>query len=281
MHNGIIVIGKTENSGNNSGEIGLLNVKFVHYPDCQQLIIWLPESGIMGYGNYTLTDINSNTIVERGKIEERLNGSVQLLFDTLFLPDNNYTLEIEHPKGGSHVLHFQKLAETIIHPVNNENTGSENTGSCLQQLKYIDGFGNIIPNEDELMREKAKAGILQSSELLHDPSFPPFEINPDSLVANEIINYALSLATEWGDNFQKSILSRMLEKYPELSKQTIEMLESYVKQIEADIYELAQQFIDGKLNESEIITKSIIKYPWLSSANASRLAGIGKYYAIR
>jgi hypothetical protein len=282
MYNGFIVLGKAENTGNNYDKIGLLTAKFVHYPDCQQLIIWLPESGIEGYENYKLTDISSNTTIESGKVEERLNGSVQLLFDTLCLKDSKYILEIEHPKGGVHVLHFQKHAEATNSNADNvdENPESRNTDTAIKV--YKDGMGNIIPDEDILLREKINAQLSQSfNAIVTTSSESYFNIAPDISESADIINQALSFATEWGDNYQKSIISRMHEKYPHLNGQTIIILEAYVKQAELFIYELCQQFIDGRIKETEIIKKSIGNYPWLSAENISRIVGIGNYYASR
>lgn len=282
MYNGFIVFGKVENTGNNPDKIGLLTAKFVHYPDCQQLIIWLPESGKVGYENYKLTDISSNTTIESGKVEERLNGSVQLLFDTLFLKDSKYILEIEHPKGGVHVLHFQKHDEATNSITDNVVENPERTNTDTTIKVYKDGMGNILPNEDIILQEKTNAQLFQSFNSIRSTSSESyFDIAPDISVSADIINQALSFATEWGDNFQKSIISRMHEKYPHLNGQTIKILEAYVKQAESFIYDLCQQFIDGRIKETEIITKSIGNYPWLSVENARRIAGIGKYYAIR
>ncbi len=254
----------------------------MHYPDCQQLIVWLPESGTVGYKNYKLTDISSNTTIESGKVEERLSGSVQILFDTLFLKDSKYILEIEHPNGGLHVLHFQKLDEATNSIADTVDENQESTNPDTAIKVYKDGMGNIIPNDDVLLREKINAQLFQSfNAIMSAPSESYFDIAPDISVRADIINQALSFATEWGDNFQKSIISRMHEKYPHLNGQTIIILEAYVKQAEIFIYELCRQFIDGRINESEIIAKSIGNYPWLSVENAGRIAGIGKYYAIR
>ena len=51
---GQIKLGDIVNTGDNAKDIGLLTARFVHYPDCQQLIVWLPEYGGRGYGTLRL-----------------------------------------------------------------------------------------------------------------------------------------------------------------------------------------------------------------------------------
>ena len=59
------------------------NIRFVHYPDCQQLIIWLTQQG-REYGNIRLKNNTNKSIVEEWPVLEKLSGSVQLLWDTLY-----------------------------------------------------------------------------------------------------------------------------------------------------------------------------------------------------
>lgn len=114
-HNGIIEIQTIENSGSHADHIGLLHVQFVHYPDCQQLQIWLPQSEYQkwDYGNYQIVNKTTQTIVEQGFAPDIITGSVKILFDTLGFPEGEFVFEIEHPTGSKHCLHFEKHREII------------------------------------------------------------------------------------------------------------------------------------------------------------------------
>ncbi len=238
-HNGIIELGIIENTGDNADQIGLLTVNFNHYPDCQQLVAWLPEYGRSGYGHYRIIDKNTNTILENALVEDKLGGSVQLIFDTLGIYVGTFLLEIEHPKSGKHVLHFQKFAE------------------------------------ESPLRDPNEMGAATS-----EPD-SPFEISDNLFLGADIINQALAFSSEWGENYQKPIFKRMREKYPEMSSETIEILQAYVNKAEYHIYYLAEQSVAGKVKESEIGILARRQFPWLNHANASRLAGIGMYYTTK
>lgn len=115
-HNGIIEIQTIENSGNHADEMGLLTAQFVFYVDCQQLKVWLPKCDYhkWDYGNYRIVNKSTQAIVDRGSVEGKVSGNTQMLFDTLGYPDGEYLLEIEHPKGGLHCLHFHKHIEGFV-----------------------------------------------------------------------------------------------------------------------------------------------------------------------
>lgn len=91
---GIIEVGVIENIGESTDQIGLLTAKVVHYPDCQQLIFWLPEYGGNGYRTYCVKDKYSQNILEQDRVQEKLNGSIQLLFDSLPWPVGDLVIEI-------------------------------------------------------------------------------------------------------------------------------------------------------------------------------------------
>ena len=155
-HNGIIELGTIENVGDNANQIGLLTAQFVHYPDCQQLQVWLPKSEYFkrDYGNYQIVNKTTQTIEEQGLVEDKVSGSIQMLFDTIGFSEGDYVLEIEYPKGGKHILQFQKFAEDFILETP-KSIETEATETDSMWKVYKDGFGNPIPNEDQILREKA------------------------------------------------------------------------------------------------------------------------------
>ncbi|MEZ4852380.1 MAG: hypothetical protein R3B93_28110 [Bacteroidia bacterium] len=278
-HNGIIELGTIENTGDNADQMGILHAQFVHYPDCQQLQVWLPEYGRSGYGSYRIIDKNTQVIIENALVEDKLNGSIKMLFDTLGLPDSNYMLEIDHPKGGKHILHFQKIAEYSMPEKPIEPVPLK---SDTQWKVYKDGFGNLIPNEDQILRENAQKQFMEKFNAnMPDVTITQFEIAPDLKLDKDIINQALAFSTEWGQNFRKPIHDRMKQKYPELSLETIDILQTCVRKVEYFIYHLAEQCCLGKIKEAEIQTNTHRQYPWISDHNASRLAGIGMFYAMK
>lgn len=278
-HNGIIELGTIENTGDNADQLGILQAQFVHYADCQQLQVWLPELGRNGYGSYRIIDKNTQTIIEIALVEDKLSGSIKMLFDTLGLPDSDYVLEIDHPKGGKHVLHFQKFAENFIPQKPKPIEPVAEKSDTLWRV-YKDGFGNPIPNEDQILRENAQK---QSGEIFNvnmpKVTATQFEIAPNLKLDKGIIDQALTFSSEWGENFQKPIHDRMKQKYPELSLETIDLLQTYVRKAESFIYNLAEQCCLGKIKEAEIPINAHRQFPWISNHNASRLAGIGMYYA--
>ncbi len=115
-HNGIIELHVIENIGDNADQVGLLKANFVYYPDSQQLQVWLPKSQYdkSDFGNYQIVHENTQSIVEQGFVKDKVSGSIKMLFDTLGFSEGDYNLEIEHPKGGKHRLHFQKHAEGFV-----------------------------------------------------------------------------------------------------------------------------------------------------------------------
>lgn len=137
-------------------------VKFVHYPDCQQLIIWLPQPGF-DYGPIRLVERTGATVIDERAVPDRLNGSIQLLWDTLDIAPGAYRIEIEHPLGYIHTITFTKFAEgyqpkkePVAEPPKPEKT--EETSPIV----YRDGWGNVIPDEDLLLREKAIQKMMAS-----------------------------------------------------------------------------------------------------------------------
>lgn len=135
-------------------EITDSNIKFVHYPDCQQLIIWLPAPG-MNYDEYVIKNGNGK-IIEQEKVADKLNGSIQLLWDTVpFLP-GEYSAEFKHKSGGLNIVRFTKH-KMGWKPVVEEKIIESAADST--PIVYRDGFGNVIVEEDLLIRKKALEDI--------------------------------------------------------------------------------------------------------------------------
>lgn len=155
-HYGIIEIGQNQNvsAGGAQGE-KKAEVKFVHYPDSQQLIVWLSEYG-HNYGAIRFIDTATGAIFRENQVGDILNGSIQLLFNTLDLPPGQYAIEIDHPQGWKHRIELKKLEEGQ-EPEKPEPVAEKEQSSG--PIVYKDGFGNVIPDEDLILREKAQKKI--------------------------------------------------------------------------------------------------------------------------
>lgn len=132
------------------------NIKLVHYPDCQQLILWLPAPG-RDYGNFRLVSSDNNEILEAFPVADQLSGSIQLIRDTLPWTPGNYRIEIDHPGGWQHQVLLKKYeyGDAPPQPLPEEKIPDTET----EPIVYRDGLGNIIENEDLLLREKALRDI--------------------------------------------------------------------------------------------------------------------------
>jgi hypothetical protein len=152
-HEGHIVLGDIHNA-DAPAEIGILTLRFVHYPDTQQLILWLPQSGYHGYGDVTLT--RNHAVFEKATVRDRLNGSVQILWDTLPWPPGDYRIVITHTDGWRHEATLQKL-EAGIAPPQPEPPPAPPPSDAPSV--YRDGFGNVIPDTDLEIRAQAQANL--------------------------------------------------------------------------------------------------------------------------
>ncbi|MEQ1605871.1 MAG: hypothetical protein ABL999_13490 [Pyrinomonadaceae bacterium] len=98
---------------------------------------------------------------------------------------------------------------------------------------------------------------------------------------SELLNKALELATEWGENFRKPIHDRLRVFYPELDNPEIDRLTTLAREAESYIYRLGERELAGEICEGEMPHLALEKYPWLNKYNVNRLSGIAMYYARR
>ena len=95
----------------------------------------------------------------------------------------------------------------------------------------------------------------------------------------QILNRALELTTEWGENFHKPIDERMLTDHPDLTANDIAALTALARETESFIYSLAERELAGEIREADIVPEARQKYAWLDDDNAFRLKSIGMFYA--
>lgn len=95
----------------------------------------------------------------------------------------------------------------------------------------------------------------------------------------EMMNHALALATEWGENFRQPINDRMRMKYPELTDDEIARLKKLADEAESYILSLADDELAGKIGESDIVPMAGKKYPWVDEPQLYRIKNYGMYWA--
>ncbi len=97
----------------------------------------------------------------------------------------------------------------------------------------------------------------------------------------DLLNYALQLATEWGESFRKPINERLIVKLPGLSDTEIAEITDIVRAAEYKIYALAERELAGEITEGDITRLAHEEIPWITDDHALRLKTIGMYYARR
>ncbi|MEZ4901256.1 MAG: hypothetical protein R2822_05580 [Spirosomataceae bacterium] len=170
QHDGVIQIGTIENSGTDDPQTGLLTAQFTHYSDCQQLAVWIPQYGRNGYSNYQIINTTAKYIVEEGLIEDKLNGSVQLLFDTLSWSEGAYVLEINRLNDSKHLLYFQKYPPDWQPEKISADTSEAVTNETLWKT-YSDAWGNPLPNEDLALRKSVFKYLNMKARLEYEGNF--------------------------------------------------------------------------------------------------------------
>ncbi|MBK9270130.1 MAG: hypothetical protein IPM48_00910 [Saprospiraceae bacterium] len=137
------------------------NIKIVHYNDCQQIILWLPEHG-MFYDDLEIIWMPKGTSIYSEKIDNILGGSVHILIDSLFIPPGKSRLEITKKDGVRHIIQWEKFEFGILPEIPKLDAESNKSDSEQKNpIVYRDGFGKIIPDEDLIMRENALMKIYE------------------------------------------------------------------------------------------------------------------------
>ena len=99
--------------------------------------------------------------VQHGPITQWLNGSVQLLFDTVSLAPGTYAIEIEHPAGFRHVIELCKLApgEALPKPPPVPEPASPTASEPAPKI-YRDGYGKVIADVASDLRARARRDLM-------------------------------------------------------------------------------------------------------------------------
>jgi len=152
-HEGHIVIGDIRTL-DAPPAIGAPTLRFVHYPGAQQLILWLPQSGYHGYGDVTVT--HNGALIEKVAVRDCLNGSVQILWDTLVWPPGDYRIVIAHTDGWRPRSHAAEAGAGRRAAPTRTATGAAPSDA---PIIYRDGFGDVIPDTDLEIRALAQVKL--------------------------------------------------------------------------------------------------------------------------
>lgn len=106
-------------------------------------------------------------------------------------------------------------------------------------------------------------------------------------LSKEILNVALDMSMEFGENWLKPINERLHKKYPEISFDDLEKINSICKEVNKFandyVYESGTvinqeiSFVDFNIFKDDIL----LKYNWISENNLSRLYSQSCYYAMK
>lgn len=156
----------------------------------------------------------------------------------------------------------------------------------LERGRYLRlRFIKFFPPEFEVRYESLKNAVSTSPTVARPTETMPVSLyhshteDSDYEFPAEMMNHALELTTEWGENFRKPIDERMLRKYPELSSDDIARLKKVADEAESFILTLAERELAGEVNESDIIPMAQEKFPWVNENQLYRIKNIGMYWA--
>jgi hypothetical protein len=134
-------------------EINLLDesgIKLVYYSDCQQLIIWLPNDRRV-YVDMEIKHLLSGKTIWQKEISEIISGSIKIILDTLPFPPGDLSITISGKDSIQHIINIKKYEEGVF-PELPEIVPEIETDYDKAPIIYRDGFGNIIPDQDLIMR---------------------------------------------------------------------------------------------------------------------------------
>ena len=98
---------------------------------------------------------------------------------------------------------------------------------------------------------------------------------------NEILNYCLSLAQEWGPNWMQPIDERLSHLFPTMDIATIKFYSKVATVTMENGYSLVSKLIESHgIDKAKIAFKSEIveKYNWIDGSNVNHIFSTGSYY---
>lgn len=106
-------------------------------------------------------------------------------------------------------------------------------------------------------------------------------------LSKEILNVALDMSMELGENWLKTIHERLHKKYPEISSEDLEKINSICKEVNkfANNYVYKSGSIINKeisfVDFNKFKDAMLLKYDWISVSNLNQLYSQSCYYAMK
>lgn len=97
----------------------------------------------------------------------------------------------------------------------------------------------------------------------------------------DILNAAMNISLEWGENWLKPINERLLAVYPNVSEEKAKEIDTYIRVAREDIFKVIEQYYLKELSEIQAISIIQEKYTFLDDDTLKRLFNQGMYYAWR
>jgi hypothetical protein len=150
-----------------TGVVKKEQVRIVHYPDAQQLVFHMPKYA-WDAGCFRLVEEVSDRVEADCPVKDVLNGSTQILVDTLPLRPGFYTIEADWPDGWTHQLKFIKFMagypkeESYQHPPGNAS-GVETEGMEQIREKAMKKISDAFSRRVEYL-EQGRAGQITYCE---------------------------------------------------------------------------------------------------------------------
>jgi hypothetical protein len=98
---------------------------------------------------------------------------------------------------------------------------------------------------------------------------------------DEILNVALNMSLEWGENHRKPINARLLARFPMLSEAEVESYNQVCREIQSYAFDQIEAAYVKRISWPEAHQNVMSRYPGLSEERYGRLNSQGHYYAWR
>jgi hypothetical protein len=107
----------------------------------------------------------------------------------------------------------------------------------------------------------------------------PIPVTNEIGFSDEVLNDAMEMSIEWGENYRQPIYERLHKKYPEINAETAEKIQKHCREAESYIYSLGEKELNGEISQADIVPLAQRKYPWVKVKHWYRLKNIAMFYA--
>ncbi len=176
---GIISFTEINNNINLDPSTKGVSVQFSRYNDNQQIVLWLPTSGWNDYSVYKL--FYNKIEFESNHVKQKLNGEIQMVWDTSEWSSGSYLLEIYQHEIVKHSLKFEKDESPTSHyPYDSGVIQSDTLKDYKSNLNKLSipnqsaNSDNEWSDEELAIREQANNMLIQAFSNLNKKEKEPF-----------------------------------------------------------------------------------------------------------